>query len=461
MTRFQLRPYQQDAVNRIRFSFMQGHRRVLFVLPTGGGKTVVFCHISEQAAAKGNRVVILVHRAELVTQTCRSLERAGVGHGVVQAGRSEDLSHAVQVASVQTLARRLHRFPADFFQLLVVDEAHHTNAGTWRSVVEHFSRARVLGVTATPCRLDGRGLGEHYDQMVVGPSPAWLTEQGFLARAKVYTKPVAGLQGLRTRMGDYDMRQAGEVFGEDGVIGRAVEHYLELVRPGGTMIAFCCSVEHAEQVAEQYRQQGIEAASIDGTMGREHREELLARLGAGDLKVLTSCQLIGEGIDVPSVDATQLLRPTQSVSLYLQMVGRGLRPSPGKDHAVVLDHAGCVMKHGHHLEEREWTLEGVKKKAKRTAISVRECPQCLSACPSAQPACPCCGFVFPRQPRETKVVDGCLVEITPAEAARRARRRQQGAARTMEELVAMGRERGMSNPEGWARHVLNGRMRRR
>ncbi len=163
----QLRPYQSTAVANIRAALARGHRSVLFVLPTGGGKTVVFSHIAEQASRKGNRICILVHRVELLEQASRSLAGLGVRHGLIAANRSMDLSAPVQVASVQTLARRLQRLPADLFQLLVVDEAHHSNAGTWAKVLSHFHRARVLGVTATPCRCDGRGLGEWYGEMVL------------------------------------------------------------------------------------------------------------------------------------------------------------------------------------------------------------------------------------------------------------------------------------------------------
>jgi DNA repair protein RadD len=167
-----LRPYQSAAVDQIRESYRRGHRSTLFVLPTGGGKTVVFSHIAEQAAAKGSRICILVHRQELLRQASTSLTSLGVRHGLISPRHAMDLSQMVQVASVQTLARRLHKLPPSAFNLLVVDEAHHSNAGTWAKVLAHFQAARVLGVTATPCRCDGRGLGEWYQSMVLGPTAA-------------------------------------------------------------------------------------------------------------------------------------------------------------------------------------------------------------------------------------------------------------------------------------------------
>lgn len=446
----QLRPYQADAIARIRDAFAKRHRSVLFVLPTGGGKTVVFSSITTSAAAKGNRVCILVHRQELLRQASASLTSLGVRHGLIAANRSMDLTMPVQVASVQTLARRLHKLPPELFQLLVVDEAHHSNAGTWAQVLKHFHRARVLGVTATPCRCDGRGLGEWYSAMVLGPTPQELTDGGFLAPARVLAPPGMSLQGLRKRMGDYDMRQAGEMLQAGQAMGDALSHYRQHLE-GQTAIAFCCSVAHAEAVARLFVDHGIAAASIDGSMDALQRERLLADLGAGRLKVLTSCSLIGEGVDVPSVGGCILLRPTQSVSLHLQMIGRCLRPQPGKV-AVVLDHVGNCLRLGHHLDEREWTLEGLKKRQREAAPSVRVCPSCFCAMPSGKPQCIECGHVFAPERRELEHVEGQLQELRRKQL-RADRRREQAQAQTIKELVAIGRKRGMRNPHMWAHHV--------
>jgi DNA repair protein RadD len=445
-----LRPYQQQLITDIRLQYQLGRRSVLAVLPTGGGKTVCFSHIAQAAARKGNRVCILVHRQELLDQASRALTAMGVNHGRIAAGRSMDLSHAVQVASVGTLARRLHLLPPDFLQLLVVDEAHHSNAGTWARTLAHFHHAHLLGVTATPVRLDGRGLGEWYQSMVLGPSAAWLTEHGYLANARVLAPPGFDATGLRKRMGDFDAKQAAERVGT--IMGDAVSHYRKHLS-GQTAIAFCCSVAHAEAVADAFRLQGITAASIDGSMDGATRRGLLEDLGTGRVKVLTSCQLIGEGIDVPSVGGCILLRPTSSVSLHLQMIGRCLRPSPGKPAAVVLDHVGNTLRLGHHLEDRDWTLDGIKKRDREAAPSVKVCPACFAAMASQARQCVECGHEFQPEKRELKQVDGELVEV-----AMRARKREQAAAATLEELVAVGQRRGMKNPRGWAMHVLAARQ---
>lgn len=502
-----LRPYQEQGVSEVRLSYMQGRKSVLFVLPTGGGKTICFSYIAEQASRRGNRICILVHRDELVDQTSRSLHDIGVVHGIIASNRSMDLSCAVQVASVWTLARRLHRIPPGFFQLLIVDEAHHAVAGSWAKVIAHYASARVLGVTATPERLDGKGLIDHFDDLVVGPDTAWLTANGFLAPAKVYAPPGAiDTSKIRTRMGDFRMDDAERQLQEGGIMGDAVTHYARHIFPG-TAIAFCCSIAHAEAVAEAFQAAGYRARSIDGTMDKAERRSLIRALGTGEVQVLTSCMIISEGTDVPSVTGAILLRPTQSLSLYLQMVGRCLRPAPGKAHAVINDHVGNSLRHGLPTDPREWSLEGrVKRLKKDAAAPVKVCPGCFAAIPSASRACPECGHEFEAEKREFTTIEGDLVERTfrPGDLVERLRgsgwapgwivrrvvgsqallapaddpraqgtewapitqlryplKRDRAQAATYDDLVAIGRQRGMKNPAGWARHVWNARQARR
>jgi superfamily II DNA or RNA helicase len=443
-----LRPYQQQLINDIRLQYQLGHKSVLAVLPTGGGKTVCFSYIAEQASIKGNRVLVLVHRQELLDQASRAMP---MPHGRISAGRSMDLSHAVQIASVQTVARRLHLLPRDFFQLLVVDEAHHTTAGTWAKTVQHFHNAKLLGVTATPIRSDGRGLGEHYQSMVQGPTAQQLTDAGFLAAAKVLAPPGFDSTGLRKRMGDFDPKEAEQRVGT--IMGECLGHYRKHL-PGQTAIAFCCSVAHAEAVAALFQSAGISAASIDGSMDAANRRQLLADLAIGRIKVLTSCALIGEGVDVPSVGGCILLRPTASVALHLQMIGRCLRPQPGK-RAVVLDHVGNTLRLGHHLEPREWTLDGIKKRDREVAPSVKVCPQCFATSASAVQVCRECGHVFaPQERRELQQVDGELVEM-----AARQRKREQGSAQSLDDLRELAQQRGYKR--GWAEMVYQARLAKR
>ena len=455
-----LRPYQQQAVAEIRGSYQAGCRRALFVLPTGGGKTVVFTHIAERAAMRGSRICILVHRQELVDQSSRSLHAIGCNHGVIAAGYRQDLSHTVQVASVQTLARRLHQIPAGFFQLLIVDEAHHAVAGTWAKVLEHHQGGHVLGVTATPERLDGRGLGDQFETLIEGPDAGWLTEQGFLVPARVFAPPGIDLSAVRrfdTAKGRHD---SDEILRQGQAMGDAVSHYRRTIEPehNGTAIAFCCSVAHADALAEAFRSQGIAAARLDGAMDRGERRRMINDLGAGVLKVITSCDIISEGTDIPSVTGAILLRPTDSLGLHLQQVGRVLRPAPGKRWAIVNDHVGNSLRHGLPTDQREWSLEGRQKGKRRAAseaLPVKVCDSCFSTLPSAEPVCPICGFVFPPPARrELVTVDGTLQELTARDAARQ-RRNVVGRARTREELEVIRLERGYSR--GWTDHILRAR----
>jgi DNA repair protein RadD len=292
-----LRPYQQQLITDIRLQYQLGHKSVLAVLPTGGGKTVCFSYIAQQASIKGNRVCVLVHRAELLDQASRSMP---VPHGRISAGKSMDLSHTVQVASVQTLARRLHLLPRDFFQLLVIDEAHHTSAGTWAKVIQHFHAAKLLGVTATPIRSDGRGLGEHYQAMVQGPTAQQLTEQGFLAAAKVLAPPGFDSTGCASGWVTLTPRRLSSASARSWATALVItastcqgKRRLRSAAPWHMRRRF-----RRSSVAMAYQPQVSTAAWIART-----RRELLEDSALGNLKVLTSCALIGEGVDVPSLAA--------------------------------------------------------------------------------------------------------------------------------------------------------------
>ncbi|MEN9767467.1 MAG: hypothetical protein RLZZ32_1427 [Cyanobacteriota bacterium] len=457
-----LRPFQAAAVEEIRAAFRAGFRSVLFVLPTGGGKTYTFVDIAERAALRSNRILILVHRAELVDQASRSLHAIGCQHGVIASGYRMDLRPSVQVASVQTLVKRLHHIPEGWFQLIVVDEAHHAVAGTWATILAAMLHCRVLGVTATPERLDGRGLGDQFDVMIEGPDAGWLTQEGFLVPARIFAPPGIDLSAVKrfdTKKGRTD---SDTILRQGQAMGDAVTHYRRTIEPvhNGTAIAFCCSVAHAEAVAQAFKDQGIAAATLDGTMDRGIRRRTIADLGTGQLKVLTSCDIISEGTDIPSVTGAILLRPTDSLGLHLQQVGRVLRPCPGKPHAVVNDHVGNTLRHGLPTDPREWSLEGRPKgKAKKPseAIPIRICMACFAAIPSTANPCPECGHEVETARRELKVIEGDLRELTGTEL-RRQERREVAKARTREELETIARERGYK--PGWVAHMLKARGQR-
>lgn len=447
-----LRDYQTDAVARIRDAFRR-HRRVLYQAPTGSGKTVLFGYMAEAAAARGRRVGILVHRRELMDQASRKLAAA---HGLVKAGVTASPGHQIQIASVASLVRRTGRYGFDF---LIVDEAHHCPAGTYRKILDAYPEAYVLGVTATPARTDGRGLDDLFDDLIVGPTVAQLQARGYLATARVYAPSRIDLDGVHTRCGDYVRSELSLAVDRPTVTGNAIEHYKRHA-DGLPAIAFCVSIAHAEHVAAEFQSAGYRAASVDGTMSDHERQRAIAALADGSVQVLTSCDLISEGVDVPVVACGIMLRPTKSLGLWMQQMGRVLRPAPGKRHAVILDHAGNAARLGVlPTTEIAWTLSGRNAAAKQATDPVHECPACYAVWESGT-VCPECGHVLPVKPRHVEQIDGELVEVTDA-ALRRLRRQEQGRAGSLEALVALARERGYRNPHGWARHVWHGRQARR
>jgi len=462
----QLRPYQHQLLEDIRDAMRAGHRRVLAVMPTGSGKGTTIAAMVASAAARGHRVLILAHRAELVADLSQRIHGFGINHGVIAAGYREDMRQSVQVGSVQTVVRRLGRIPPP--SMVIQDEAHHLVAGNmWGKVIDSWPQAFLIGKTATPERLSGEGLGVghggFFTTMVLGPDAGWLTEQGFLVRARVFAPPGVDLSGIKrfdTKKGRHD---ADDILRQGQAMGDAVSHYRRTIEPvhNGTAISFCCSVAHAEAVAEAFREQGIPAATLDGTMDRGVRRRTIADLGAGVLKVLTSCDIISEGTDIPSVTGAVLLRPTDSLGLHLQQVGRVLRPCPGKPYAVVNDHVGNTLRHGLPTDPREWSLEGRPKgKARKPsdAIPIRICPSCFSAIPSTANPCPECGHEVEQARRKLVTVEGDLRELTGAEM-RRQERREVAKARTREELETIARDRGYK--PGWVQHMLAARGGRR
>lgn len=368
----QLRPYQEDFVGAIREAF-RTHRRVLAVAPTGAGKTVCFVYITTSSVAKGKRITIVAHRQEIVDQISAALDAFGVRHGRIQAGHTPT-DDPVQVAMVITLGLRIGKVkPADF---LVIDESHHVNAASYTKIIEAWPDARILGVTATPTRLDGKPLGKHFDTMVLGPSVKSLIDAGFLAPFTYLAPPEkADLSGVKTVNGDYDIQSLAAAMNRAVITGDAVEHARTYLT-GKPAIAFCVTVQHAEDVAAQFREAGFRAASVDGSMGTLERRDLIRSIGDGRLDILTSCAIISEGTDIPIVGGAILLRPTQSLSVHLQQVGRALRPKPDGSKAVILDHVGNVKKHGLPDMDREWSLT---VKTKRANPGVTTCDICYKA----------------------------------------------------------------------------------
>jgi DNA repair protein RadD len=443
----QLRPYQSEIVDACRAAYRSGQRSALVQLATGGGKTVLGSYMVQGSSARGLTCWWLVHRRELLTQASRTFYSMGIEHGFIAGGRSSDPTRRVQIGSVQTVARRLHDLPPP--DVIVFDEAHHCGAAQWRQIYEAFPHAKVIGLTATPWRLDGVGLGRWFETMIQGPTVAELIEAGSLSEYRLFAPSAVDTSSVATAMGDFKRDQLSALMDKPTITGDAVQHYLRLAQ-GRRAVAFACSIEHSRHIAAQFQAAGIPAEHADGTMATEQRDAAVQRFISGQTLVLSNAELFGEGFDVPAIEAAILLRPTKSLSLHLQQVGRALRPCDGKDHAIILDHAGNSLVHGLPDDDREWSLEDRKKRRKGEvgAVSVRQCPKCFRVYRPA-PQCPGCGFGEVGAGRAVEQREGDLQEIDPA-VLRAARKQEERRAQTVADLVHLGEQRGYKNPRVWA-----------
>lgn len=459
---FQARDYQDAIIEETRVK-LRTNRRVLVQLPTGGGKTVVGGKMIESAASKGHRCFFTVHRRELIDQTVETFNDVGIAHGVIAPGFDPKPLERVQVCSIDTLKARIRKAAKSGTTLIappkfiMIDEAHHAAAGGWKTVMAAYPEAFQVGLSATPERLDGKGLDDCFDDMVMGPSTAWLIANGYLCDYRAFAPSAPDLSGVHTKMGDYAKGEASGAMDKPTITGDAIAHYQRLAR-GKSAVAFCVSVEHSQHVAAQFREAGVVAWHLDGGTPYGERREAIRAFRNGEIRVLTNVDLFGEGFDLPSLEASILLRPTKSLALFLQQVGRALRKSPGKEHALILDHAGNLMRHGLPDDERDWQLRGREKEKKKDGGGppIRQCPMCFHV-HSPSPQCPQCGHTYEGAPREVAQVDGVLAEVDVVKA-RVANQREQGQARTVQELVELGRKRGYRNPEAWAAHTYTARM---
>lgn len=428
-----LRLYQTQLVDDIRAATRKVNR-VLAVLPTGGGKTQVFCTIAELAQQRGKHVLILVHRKELLDQAIARLRQMRIPQRLIN------------VASIQ----RRNLPGAD---LVIVDEAHHATARTWQQKLARYPK--VLGFTATPQRLDGKGLSGVFDAMVQGPSVADLMAGGYLSPYRLFCPPgQADLFGVKRRAGDYARDQLEERVNQRRVLAAAVKNW-KLYAGGRQTLGFCVSLAHMHHMRGCFTEAGISCDTVDGSMPKTDRDAVIGRFRLGLTKVLLSVDLIGEGFDVPACDCVLLLRPTTSLALHLQQVGRALRPS--SQDAVILDCAGNSMMHGLPDEPRQWSLEGQRKERGGgvAPVPVRVCPRCFGVHRPA-PVCPFCGHIHQVEQRTLIEED---ITLTDRTEEIRKMRREVGQARTREDLMAVAQARGYKR--GWVERVMEARMLRR
>lgn len=450
---FNLRSYQTDLISRIAADFSSGIQRVCAVAPCGAGKTVVVGWMAGKTALVNKRVLFLVHRRELIDQSDRTFTAMNIRHGIISAGIPADYESSVQIGSVQTVARRLSRIPPPDF--IIIDEAHHATVGTWKKIMEEFPRAVTLGVTATPARLDGNGLGDIFQSLVMGPSVDELIRWGNLSKYNYYAPPSkADIKSVRIQFGDYVKSELARVIDEDALVGDIVANYQKLAN-GRQTVCYCVSRRHSEHTAAKFRAAGISAAHVDGETHKAERDRIISDFRRKKLRVLCNVDLLGEGFDVPGMEAVILARPTASLTLYIQQSMRPLRPDPDNPSkvAVIIDHVGNCFRHGLPNAPQEWTLDSKPKKKQIREVPMHQCPKCYQVWMTPQRTCPYCGYVPPVAEREVKEEAGTLAKIDSLKLLEKKRKRQEvGRARSRQDLEDIALRRGYKF--GWVRKMM-------
>lgn len=422
-----LRPYQERAISALRESYGRGKRAPCLVIPTGGGKTVIASAIIRSAVARNRRVLFLAHRQELISQSVAKLEAAGVSDlRVIQA--AADLGNRkapVAVASIPTLTNWDVKPEAD---LVVFDECHHTVAKTWADIAGNYRSALLLGMTATPQRADRKPLGDVFDDLVVGSSVSELVDIDHLVPCRIWSPPAGVL--------------------ENGQLAVSPAHaYLEHGK-GERAVIFCADRKHAALVAEEMNAAGIPTGVVHGQLGNKERASTLERLRTGELRAVANVYVLTEGWDEPSVSVCILAKKPGAVSTYLQMIGRVLRPAPGKTEARLLDLAGASLEHGPPEMERVYSLDG-EGISKVNRENIRQCLACGAVFKAGPRACPMCGEMPGGKPfdppravgvglveRSGEVVDQLLVNLRAV--ARRARRDEAWVGKAYQAIRRVG-----------------------
>lgn len=382
-----LRPYQSAALDSLRALVRRGVRRICVVLPTGGGKTVLFSHLIASFLQRSQQpVIVIVHRRELVDQTLAKLSAVGVSAGVVMGSDRRAAASPVQVCSVQTLQRRLDHLPPA--GLVIYDECHHAAAAGSREVLARYPDALLLGFTATPWRADALGLADVFDDSVLAATPRELQALGALVQCDPYAYDAPDLHDVPMVAGDYSPKALGEACNTSVLVGSVVSEY-QAHTPGRRAIVFPVNCDHSRALVAEFTAAGISSRHIDWSTPADERSASLRGLADGSVLVVSSVGVLTEGFDCPAAEVAILARPTQSLSLYLQMVGRVLRPSPGKGSAVVNDHAGNVFRFGFPEDDRDYSLTATPQRI----LDVWSCTDChaLVSRWTRDGLCPKCG----------------------------------------------------------------------
>lgn len=421
-------------------AWRQGHRYPCIVIPCGGGKSIITAEMAKRTTDRNGRVLFLVHRREL----CEQIEQTFTNWGV-------DM-RLCTVGMVQTISRRLAKGAASHCpKLVITDENHHCLASSYRKIYDAFPEAYGVGVTATPVRLNGGGLGDVNDKLIIGPSVRELISRNCLADFDYYAPQVADLSGLKRKStGDYDMTQAADILMQKAIYGDVLTHYRKLA-DGMKAVCYCATIDHSREMAHRFRDAGIPAAHIDGDTPKDLRAQIVQDFREGRIQILCNVDLISEGFDVPDCGCCILLRPTKSLTLYIQQSMRSMRYVAGK-RAVIIDHVGNVHRFGLPDQDRAWSLDPKPQKSQKNEIHVRQCPACYFTHCTA-PVCPNCGHVYEKTKEEI------LEEKKEQELAKIERRMEQvnrpEDCRSVKELFALAKKKGYKS--GWAYHQAKAR----
>jgi len=432
-----LRPYQQELISSTRNSF-HNFKRPLVVLPCGAGKTVCFADMANKHLEKHKGYVwFLVHRRELIDQTIETFDDMKL---------SKD---NIFIGMVQTVTRHLGQYKEP--TLIILDEAHHAKAKTWTDIIEYYENIPTIGLTATPLRRDGKPLGDIFDVMVKGVESDWLIENDYLAHYDYYAPSVEKME-FKIRGVDYDLDEFSSMLFKSKIYGD-IEKYIDKEKK---TIIYCPSIKFSKALCER-----IGATHFDGETPKAERKQIVSDFKKGKIRILSNVDLIGEGFDVPDCDRVILLRPTLSLSLYIQQSMRCLRPGKNKK-AIIYDLVGNVYRHGLPTETRNWSLTEKMKVRNKNAepnILVRQCSKCRLVYSGNDRICPYCGFDNGKTRRE--IEEDEKIELQKIEKLKRKKERMEvGMAKNLEQLTALGRRRGYKNPLYWAKMIINSRRNR-
>ena len=408
-----LRQYQKDTLNDIIRSQRNGNKNILLQAATGSGKTIMASAFVNYMIKQDKSILFLAHRRELIQQCSDKLTQEGIKHGIIMAGEKSQFWHKTQVASIDTLRSRSitnKKEPLPKADLVIIDEAHRSLSKTYLKLVGMYADSQVLGLTATPVRSDGRGLGYIFSDMVKAPSIKKLTEAGHLVPCEYYAPTIPDLNGIQTSMGDYNSIQLAERMDKPKLIGDIVSSWKKIANNKKTIV-FASSVAHSKNLAESFIDIGIKAAHIDGETDHKERQRVLDEFNNGDMKIICNCMVLTEGFDCPPAEVCVLARPTKSLGMYIQMVGRVLRPYENKSKATIIDHSGAVYTHGFIEDDIDWTLDPKSRmtiKERKLSKPKEEaqiiCEGCFSVY-SGSNICSKCGHVQLKKSKYVAVLD--------------------------------------------------------